>query len=318
MLVPRIRMHHTRMARLKRPFMPGAVFHVTTRCQARIHWFDEEIRHEIVRSIRDSIHKCDAVLLAFAVMSNHLHLIVRQMRDPLSALMQPLLTRCARRTQRLSGASNHIFGGRYAVKSCGDARHTRNAIVYTHANPVRAGMCKDALEYIWSSERYYRMPAPLLGYDDLPVAGLHLFSPYPEAPNEVVIENYLRYASVLCPPGAEKPNEEAVGYLELRGGDEIWQRMYAALPSIGSNPVDPKEDLRDIAQRILVRHCPGLELEDLYWIKSPRAVSVARKEIIEAALRAGHSGAKTAKFLRVSEAAVSRCRRAALAERLHA
>ena len=311
-------MHRSRMARLKRPFMPGAVFHVTTRCQARTHWFDEEIRHEIVRAIRDSLHKCDAILLAFAVMSNHLHLIVRQMRDPLSALMQPLLTRSAKRTQRLSGANNHIFGDRYSAKSCADVRHTRNAIVYTHTNPVRAGMCKEPLEYLWSSERYYRMPAPLLGYDDIPVGGLHLFSPYPDATHEAVVENYLRYAAVLSPPGAENANEEAVGFLELRGGDEIWLRTFASLSSNGPNPVDLRDDLRDIAQRILARHCPGLELEDLHWIGSPRTVSTARKAIIEAALRAGHSGAKTAKFLRVSEALVSRCRRGALSQRLHA
>ena len=81
---------------------------------------------------------------------------------------------------------------------------------------------------------------------------------------------------------------------------------------------EQREDLRDIAQRILARDCPGLEMEDLYWIKSPGIVAKARKAIIEAALRAGYNGAKTAIFLRVSEATVSRCRRSLLAQRLDA
>ena len=118
--MPRICVHRGLMGRSKRLFMPGAVFHVTTRCQGRTHWFEEPIRDEIVRAVRDSLHKSDAVLLAFAIMTNHLHLVVRQMRDPLPALMQPLLTRAARRTQRLSGATNHIFGDRYFAIACSD------------------------------------------------------------------------------------------------------------------------------------------------------------------------------------------------------
>ncbi len=38
---------------------------------------------------------------------------------------------------------------------CVDAEHLREAIVYTHLNPVAAGLCERSEDYRWSSQRAY-------------------------------------------------------------------------------------------------------------------------------------------------------------------
>lgn len=143
------------MGRQRRPNLPGAVFHLTARTLRRERLFTPEVRSgALVDLVRVApLSKCR--ILAVAVMSNHLHLIVQQGARPLAALMQPLLRRLARRTQRAHGYEGPVFWRHYSAVACHDPWHARNAIVYTHLNPVRAGLTAEPSRYRWSSHDLY-------------------------------------------------------------------------------------------------------------------------------------------------------------------
>jgi len=44
----------------------------------------------------------------------------------------------------------------------------QNAIDYFHGNPVKRGLCRRAVEYKWSSARYYLLQPPCQQFDGLP------------------------------------------------------------------------------------------------------------------------------------------------------
>ena len=50
------------MGRQKRAYCPGAFFHLSGRTQARIHWFDDEIKDRIVTIVADAVEESDVAL----------------------------------------------------------------------------------------------------------------------------------------------------------------------------------------------------------------------------------------------------------------
>jgi putative transposase len=143
------------MPLLRRPNLPGVSFHLTARLQNRVHLLTPELRTAVVRLLAVRLRVSDARLLAYVVMSNHLHLVVRQGEQPLSALMQPFLRSTAALLQGRCGLEGHVFERRYADRVIRNADHMRAAIGYVHANPVRAGMVSEPADYVWSSHRLY-------------------------------------------------------------------------------------------------------------------------------------------------------------------
>src|SRR5687768_3789144 len=138
------------MPRRLRPYLPGTAFHVTTRALNREKFFNAKIRDRIVDILADCLPRTDTHLLAFVIMTNHLHLVVRQGVAPLGLLMQLVKRRVALMVQRELGRTGPIFDRRYFANPCSDPDHLRSAIAYTHRNPLTAKLCKDACDYRWS------------------------------------------------------------------------------------------------------------------------------------------------------------------------
>jgi REP element-mobilizing transposase RayT len=144
------------MGRRKRSYLPGAAFHLTARTSGHEHWWaDDKLRNSVVGIVSDALHRTDARLVAFTIMTNHFHLTVRQGIDPLARLMHPVCQRIALLVRRAHGREGHIFERQFRDKPCASADHLRQVIYYTHRNPVKAGMCAEANEYVWSSACAY-------------------------------------------------------------------------------------------------------------------------------------------------------------------
>src|SRR5688572_25540692 len=123
------------MGRRKRPYLPGMVFHLTARTQGREKWFDAPTMDCICEAMATVQQHTDAKLRAFVIMSNHLHLMLQQGRDPLAAFMQPLLTRVALTVRRRYDVEGHVFGRTYWDCACQDAEYLLTLVNYIHANP---------------------------------------------------------------------------------------------------------------------------------------------------------------------------------------
>lgn len=310
------------MPRHKRSYLPGAVFHLTARTQGREPWFTEALRSPIVACVASTIRVSDARLLAYAIMPNHLHLVIIQGECSLGRVMQPLLRRVAFLVQRAHQTEGHVFERRFRERACLDPGYVRNAILYTHLNPVRAGLAGDPATYHWTSHGLYateeERPSCMIGVLAADHA-LSLFAPRERLELPALRRAYREHVGwrVRCDlhemaEALGKANGPAPGPPSVLSGDMYWARAFAVpfRPSAQRSGREglvraPRTDLREIAVRTLAEQAPGLELERVRSGDKGRAVVRIRRIMVPRMSAAGHRGGAIARFLRVSDQCVS-------------
>ncbi|MFZ5899180.1 MAG: transposase, partial [Bacillota bacterium] len=92
---------------------------------------------------------------AYALLPNHLHLLVQVSTRPLSLLMHVLQQTYTQAFNRKYGRVGHLFQGRYKALVVEDDAYLLSLVKYIHMNPVEAGLCADPSDYPWSSHRHY-------------------------------------------------------------------------------------------------------------------------------------------------------------------
>jgi hypothetical protein len=94
------------------------------------------------------------VLLGYALMSNHIHLVARAGFMPSATLMRSLHGGFAGWLNRRQGTLGPVFADRHRLIAAPHGAALR-LLAYVHNNPVRAGQCTAAAESPWTSHRCY-------------------------------------------------------------------------------------------------------------------------------------------------------------------
>lgn len=129
------------MARGTRLDTPGAVHHVTARGIERRRIFrDDADRRFYLEKLTRNFGKAEMRCFAWALMPNHVHLLVRTGPQPLSTVMQRLGTGYARYFNRRHRRVGHLFQGRYKSALMEEDEHLLAVLRYVHRNPLRAGI----------------------------------------------------------------------------------------------------------------------------------------------------------------------------------
>lgn len=90
---------------------------------------------------------------AWALLSNHFHLLLMPTSKPLSYFMRRLLTGYAISFNRHNKRSGHLFQNRYKSIVCEEEPYLLELVRYIHLNPLRAGMVANLEEldhYPWT------------------------------------------------------------------------------------------------------------------------------------------------------------------------
>ncbi|PIV00135.1 MAG: transposase [Syntrophobacterales bacterium CG_4_8_14_3_um_filter_58_8] len=140
------------MPRLHRTVFAGLPHHVTQRGNRREDiFFTDEDREVYLSWLREYSDKRQVEVLAYCIMTNHIHLIaVPATDDGLQQMLKPLHMRYAQRINRKHGWKGHLWQGRF-FSSPLDEAYLWAAVRYVERNPVRAGMERRAEDYCWSS-----------------------------------------------------------------------------------------------------------------------------------------------------------------------
>ena len=144
------------MARKPRLHYPGALYHVILRGNARQDVFhDVEDRYRFYLFLQEGTERFGHRILAFCMMTNHVHLAVQVGIVPLSRIMQNITFRYTRWHNWRHGRTGHLFQGRYKSFLVDADSYLQELVAYIHLNPLRAGLTTKPATYKWSSHRAY-------------------------------------------------------------------------------------------------------------------------------------------------------------------
>ena len=100
--------------------------------------------------LRDHGQRC--WFLAWVIMPNHVHVLIRQIEGhPLASLVQTWKSLSARRIATLTGTTGGIWQRDYWDRHIRDADHYARCVDYIHRNPVTAGLVHEIGAWPWSS-----------------------------------------------------------------------------------------------------------------------------------------------------------------------
>jgi len=142
------------MPRKGRLHISGGHYHVIGRGMERRHIFKEDTdKQDFLNRLGVSLKKGQAECFAWALMSNHYHLLIRVGTTPLSKTMSPLLTGYAIKYNRRHNRSGYVFQSRFKSILCEEDEYLLPLVRYIHLNPWKAGLVHDlaALDvYPWT------------------------------------------------------------------------------------------------------------------------------------------------------------------------
>ncbi len=132
------------MPRKARIDAPGALHHVIVRGIERKAIFkDDTDRDNFLERWGQIASESETPCFAWALMSNHVHLLVRTGTVPLSTLMRRLLTGYAQHFNRRYRRHGQLFQNRYKSILCQEDAYLLVLTRYIHLNPFRAGIVSD-------------------------------------------------------------------------------------------------------------------------------------------------------------------------------
>ena len=140
------------MARRKREWFPGAMYHIMHRGVRRKDLFEEEMDYQVFLEIlKCGLKKYECILHAYCLMTNHIHLLLETTDIEIGKFMKFLSERYAMYMNHKYLYRGHVFESRY--KSCLVTKddYFLQTSRYIHLNPVKAKMAVYPEEYRWSS-----------------------------------------------------------------------------------------------------------------------------------------------------------------------
>lgn len=132
---------------------PGLIYHVVSRGNNRQSIFRENKDYEdYLRIVLASKKKYKFKLLAYCLMTNHVHLLI-QVTDKasISKIMQAITVGHTLRYHYKNHTCGHVWQGRFKSPVVSDDEYLLTVMRYIEQNPLRAGMVKRLEEYQWSS-----------------------------------------------------------------------------------------------------------------------------------------------------------------------
>jgi putative transposase len=303
------------MPRSARLDLVGLLQHVIVRgIEKRRIFFDDQDRRLFLSRFSKLIEEMEIDCLAWALLPNHFHLLLRPQKTKMASFMRRLLTGYAVYFNLRHGRSGHLFQNRYKSIVCQEDPYLLELVRYIHLNPIRARLVKEMKEldyYRWSGH------AVLMGNQQLQGQTVDEVLAYYGNRIGVARRDYRRFVMDGILQGRR---DELVGgglrrSLGLSGLDMIQDYDERVLGN--GEFIEQLRKVKEISDRLpavlslkelIVRIARAFEInpEDLTHRNRRREIVEIRSIISYFATREmGHNGAELGRALNISRSAVS-------------
>lgn len=293
------------MARSPRIFIPGAVYHVYCRtARGEMVFSNQKEATEFVEIVADvkQLHGFD--LLAWCLMGNHYHLVIRSHDIPLWRSMARIQCRIARGHNRRRRILGRLWQSRYKARIVQDEVYYLQLQPYVHLNPVSAGIVDDPAKYRWSGH------AALIGKRSPELIDIvPALEPFGSSGN-VARRAYMEQVRLVAEARWIKSGVRDLPWWEDVKNDEkfIEQSGTANARDFRGNTL-PSPSRRDPLDETARRFCleTGVAYGDLIGrTRSPEIASARRSFVFFAVNHLGHSVAEVATVMKKHPGSVSR------------
>jgi len=142
------------MARPLRIEYPGAIYHITSRGNARQPIYkDDKDRETFLELLGSVVSRYGWICHAYCLMGNHYHLLIETPDGNLSQGMRQLNGIYTQHFNRRHGRVGHVFQGRFKAIVVDRDSYLLELCRYVVLNPLRAGVVGSPGRYKWSSYR---------------------------------------------------------------------------------------------------------------------------------------------------------------------
>ena len=132
------------MPRQSRIDAPGALHHLIIRgIERRKIFHDDTDRESFLDRLGGILAEASTACYAWALLANHVHLLLRTGAVPIATVMRRLLTGYAATFNRRYRRHGHLFQNRYRSILCQEDPYLLELTRYIHLNPLRARIVRD-------------------------------------------------------------------------------------------------------------------------------------------------------------------------------
>jgi putative transposase len=163
---------------------PGMFHHVMLRgIEKRRIFLDDIDRRAVVAPVAQAVQKRETHCLCWALLANHVHLVMRTGRIPLARTMAGLNTAYAAHFNRRHDRVGHLFQNRYRSRPIDDDADLQRVILYVAGNPLKDGVVtsEEALgRHPWAAygaligsaaaQPFHAVPEALKAFGDSPAS----------------------------------------------------------------------------------------------------------------------------------------------------
>lgn len=144
------------MPRGARKKSESGIYHIMVRGINKQNIFhDNDDRLHFLRILRQIKLKHPFMLLAFCLMDNHVHLLIKETNEAISQIMKRIENSYAFWYNAKYKRVGHVFQNRFNSEPVTTERYLLAVLRYIHQNPVKASMVEEPGDWTWSSHRDY-------------------------------------------------------------------------------------------------------------------------------------------------------------------
>ena len=161
------------MARAKRHYIPGYIWHITQRCHKRefLLRFAKD-RHRWMQWLFEAKRRYGLTILNYMITSNHIHLLVKDSggNETISRSLQLIVGPTAQEYNQRRQRQGAFWQDRYHAVAVESGNHFKRCLTYIDMNMVRAGVVDHPSEWLYSGYNEIQKPRRkniLISYDML-------------------------------------------------------------------------------------------------------------------------------------------------------
>lgn len=116
---------------------------------------DEEDHVKFIQTLQKYKEVCEYNVYAYCLMGNHLHLLLKEGKEPLEQVMRRICGSYVICYNRKYGRVGYLFQDRYKSEPVEDDTYFLTVLRYIYQNPVKVGLVTSIEKYIWNNYNDY-------------------------------------------------------------------------------------------------------------------------------------------------------------------